>query len=188
MSDSGKYINTYIDNAISVSHDFMVQVIQLKTQLKIANDLVLEKDQVISTLTKEKDDAVTNLTKEKEQISNSLQAENERYKGEIQGETEKLRLAQEEVSKAAANARLWEDQFNAMKNKVSHIDALSNQLNEMKQTLIAKNSEVEQLKKNLEDKDLEINNLKKKDLPKKNINTKGKPKPIVPTVEETDDF
>lgn len=189
MSDSGKYINTYIDSAITMSHDFMVQILQLKTELKLINDLVQEKDQVISVLTKEKEDAVqnlikekedavTNLTQERDRISTSLQQENEKHRNEIQSESEKLRLAQEEVNKALSNARHWEDQFNAMKNKVSHIDAIGGQLNSMKQELIKKTEEVEKLKKKLEDKDS----------PKKNINTKGKNKPVEPTIEETDDF
>ena len=114
MSDQNKYINTYIDNAISISHDFMVQVVQLKTQLKISNDLVQEKDQVISAL-----------VKEKEESSSSLKTENERITTEFRSETEKLQQCRQEINNALNNARHWEDQFNAMKNKVSHIDTLT---------------------------------------------------------------
>lgn len=48
--DQNKYINTYIDIAIGQLHEFLGTNLQLKAQVKIANDLLQEKDQIISNL------------------------------------------------------------------------------------------------------------------------------------------
>jgi chromosome segregation ATPase len=53
MSDANKFINTYVDIAVGIVHDNLNIILQLKTQLKLANDLTLEKDQVISNLESE---------------------------------------------------------------------------------------------------------------------------------------
>ena len=53
MSDANKFINTYVDIAVGIVHENLNSILQFKTQLKLANDLVLEKDQVISGLEKE---------------------------------------------------------------------------------------------------------------------------------------
>jgi chromosome segregation ATPase len=45
-----KYINTYIDVAIGTIHEYLATNIQLKTQTKLANDLVAEKDKIIASL------------------------------------------------------------------------------------------------------------------------------------------
>lgn len=54
MSDA-QYINTYLDFAVGAAHDYLNIVIQLKTQLKIANDILLVKDQTITELTEQKE-------------------------------------------------------------------------------------------------------------------------------------
>lgn len=113
MSDSQqKYINTYIEHAIGMLHEYVNMVVQLKTQLKIVNDLIKEKDEVIS----------------------SLQEQNESNKH-----------SSEEVEKANANARSWEEQFNAMKGKVSILDTLTNQFNDAKKMVLEKNQEIQRL-------------------------------------------
>lgn len=48
--DQNKYINTYIDIAVSQLHEYLNTSLQLKTQAKLANDLIQEKDQVIGSL------------------------------------------------------------------------------------------------------------------------------------------
>ena len=51
MSDLTKFMNTYVDHAVGMLHENIATILQLKTQLKIANDLVAEKDAVIGSLT-----------------------------------------------------------------------------------------------------------------------------------------
>lgn len=51
MSDQQTaYINTYIDFAVDTAHSYLNEVLQLKTQLKMSNDLVKQRDQVIAEL------------------------------------------------------------------------------------------------------------------------------------------
>jgi hypothetical protein len=50
MSESNAYVNAYIDSAIGLIHEKINVVLQLKTQLKMANDIVAEKDSIIGSL------------------------------------------------------------------------------------------------------------------------------------------
>jgi chromosome segregation ATPase len=182
--DQQKYINTYVDKSVGMLHEYVSIILQLRTQLHIANDLIKEKDQVIS-----------DLQEKAQQFNNDAQ----------------------ELDTAKNNARSWEDQYNAMKNKLSHMDTLTNQINEMKQALISKNTEADNLKRESDGFKHEADNLKieignlKRDIeskqkqidepnipapaPKKAINSKSTIKPVSmkkveepPKVETDDDF
>ena len=48
--DQNKYINTYIDIIVGQLHELLNSNLQLKTQIKLANDLIQEKDQIIGNL------------------------------------------------------------------------------------------------------------------------------------------
>lgn len=141
MSDS-KFFNTYIDVIIGTLHEQLNTVLQLKTQQKITNDLIREKDEVIASLQQQ----IQSLSESDES--------NRSAKDSLSAEMESLRN----------NAKIWEDSYNGMKNKISHMDTLTNQLNQFKQDLIAKNNEIESVKgqfiKDLEKKNDEINHLK----------------------------
>ena len=50
MSDNNKYVNLYIENTLGLVHQYLNDILQLKTQNKILTDLVSEKDQVIEAL------------------------------------------------------------------------------------------------------------------------------------------
>lgn len=50
MSDTNAYVNAYIDNAVGMIHENINVVLQLKTQVKMANDIIREKDGVIGSL------------------------------------------------------------------------------------------------------------------------------------------
>lgn len=144
--DQQKYINTYVDKSIGMLHEYVNMVIQLRTQLHIANDLIQEKDQVIS----------------------SLQEDNDKNKAE-----------EDKINAALASAKGWEDNYNAMKNKVGHMDTLTAQLNETKNMLLAKTQEVNSLR-------AEIEQLRNPRI-KKAINTKKEKSVDLPR-KETDDF
>ena len=167
--DQQKYINTYVDKSVGMLHEYVSMVLQLRTQLHIANDLIKEKDQIIS----------------------SLQEVNDKNKSD-----------ENDLSQARQSAANWENQYNAMKNKVSHMDTFANQINEMKQALLSKSDEVDDLRRDNELKNEELTSLKKEvselrkllpkeTVPKKVINTKSKIKPLIiesEKTEETDDF
>lgn len=155
MSDQNKYINAYVDHAVGMLHENLTTVLQLKSQLRVANELVVEKEKTISSLQSELDQSKSSLT---------------------------------DKNSAIQNAQKWEADYNAMKNKVSHMDTLLHQMNDMKKTIIDKdasyNSMViakdETYKKIIAEKDAEIELLKTKIASlqslKKTINRK---KPIV---------
>jgi predicted RNase H-like nuclease (RuvC/YqgF family) len=50
MSDANMFMNTYVDHAIGMIHENINVVLQLKTQLKMANELLSEKDAAIGSL------------------------------------------------------------------------------------------------------------------------------------------
>jgi len=51
MDEQTKYVNAYIENAVGIAHENLNTILQLKTQLKVSNDLVSEKDNQIIGLT-----------------------------------------------------------------------------------------------------------------------------------------
>lgn len=53
MSDANKYINTYVDHAVGMLHEYVNTILQLRTQLKLSNDLNGEKDAIIGRLGQE---------------------------------------------------------------------------------------------------------------------------------------
>jgi chromosome segregation ATPase len=50
MSDTNAFVNAYIDHAVGMIHENVSAILQLKAQLKIANDLIAEKDAAIGSL------------------------------------------------------------------------------------------------------------------------------------------
>lgn len=80
MSDQSKYINAFVDTCISTMTEQMQNLIQAKAQLKVANDIVTDRDNYIKVLQEEivrlnkennsKDDAVSRaITYENENIA-----------------------------------------------------------------------------------------------------------------------
>ena len=128
MSDSGAFINNYIDVIVGTIHEQLNTIFQLKTQIKMTDSLVREKDEAINILQKD--------------IEAIKQSNEQNYdeKNSLNSEIEGLRN----------NAKIWEESYNAMKNKVSHMDTLSNQLNDFKQQLLVKNNEIDRLNKELD--------------------------------------
>lgn len=117
MSDANKYVNTYIDIAVGYIHRYVTDEIKLKTDIKVANDLIAEKNEIIGSL--------------QEKLNKNI----------IDGK---------EIEKLKANVDSWENQYNAMKNKASHIDTMANQLTAMKKLLQEKDGEIIKLKQEIE--------------------------------------
>lgn len=78
---------------------------------------------ILSDLVSEKDQIINNLTKNLEDSKNINQ----------------------DMETHRRNATSWEQQYNAMKNKASHIDALSNQVNDMKRIIQEKDEIIQKL-------------------------------------------
>jgi SMC interacting uncharacterized protein involved in chromosome segregation len=116
MSDANKFVNTYIDIAVNTIHRYVTDELKLKTEVKLANDLIQEKNGIISGL---------------------------------QEKLNKNNISESEIAKFKANSDAWENQYNAMKNKVSHMDTITNQLVEMKKIIQEKDNEISRLKTDL---------------------------------------
>lgn len=104
MSDTN-YMNAYVNLVMETVHTNLNDILQLKTQTKLLNDLVLEKDQVISSLNQQLEESRVNQTD-----NDALQAEMQRLRD---------------------NAATWETQYNNMYGKVSHMDTLVKQFNDL---------------------------------------------------------
>lgn len=59
MSDQSKFVNVYIENSIALIHDYLSQILQLKTQNRLANDHITEQDSIIGQLTSDLQSART---------------------------------------------------------------------------------------------------------------------------------
>lgn len=112
MSDQNRYINAYIDHAVGMLHENLTVILQTKSQLRVANDLVAEKDKIV----------------------NSLQAELEQFK---------TNNADKDL--AIKNAQKLEADYNALKSKLSHMDTLLQQMNDMKKTIVSKTDELNRI-------------------------------------------
>jgi chromosome segregation ATPase len=152
MSDTNvNYMNAYVDLTMETVHSYLNEILQLKTQLKLLNGLVLDKDQVISSL-QQQVDTLSDERGNREQIEAELQ----KVRDESNGEIQKLR----------ENAATWEFQFNSMKEKVSHMDTLINQHNDLQKEFVIKTNELEhvstvlaELKPKLDESNRQVENL-----------------------------
>lgn len=137
MSDS-KFINTYIDVIIGTLHEYLNSNLQLKTQVKVANDLILEKDGVISSLSQQIEE-IKNSTSNAENATAALQAE---------------------MNKLSADAKLWQDSYHASQNKLSHMDTLTKQVSEMKNEIITRDNNIQNLNNEIQELKNQIEELK----------------------------
>jgi chromosome segregation ATPase len=140
MSDTQtKYVNAYIDTAVGTIHEYLATTLQLKTQVKVSNELIREKDELIASL---------------------------------RNQVEDNKKADFEYNKAKDDARKWEEQFNAMRNKVSHMDSLISQITEMKRIINEKDETISNLNKRIEEvinQPANINRKKQKATPKAEV-------------------
>lgn len=183
--DQQKYINTYVDKSVGMLHEYVSMILQLRTQLHIANDLIKEKDQVISDL-QEINDKTKFDESELSKAKQSAQAWEDQYNV---------------MKNKAAHIDTFSNQINEMKQalllKTAEHDEYKRKFEDTERALISKESELHILKNEIiELKKLLPKESKKEtiqnDEPKKVINTKSKTKPVVieseKPPEETDDF
>jgi DNA repair exonuclease SbcCD ATPase subunit len=141
MSDQSTYINTYIDYAIETIQSLVKETLQLKTQLKISNGIIAQKEQVIASFNENKKNFETDI---------------------------------DELNASRNNARRWEEQYNAMSQKVSHMDTITAQFNTIKKDYIRKEVECDTLQKEVSKLKEELKLMKKTKsvAGKKDINNK----------------
>jgi DNA repair exonuclease SbcCD ATPase subunit len=69
--DQNRYINAYLDTLVGQIYEYTINSLQLKTQLKLANELISEKDQLIGQLQSQLDNVQNNdsdVQKAKDQV------------------------------------------------------------------------------------------------------------------------
>ena len=184
MSDQNKYINTYIDIALGTVHDYLNTLLQTKTELRIANDLVSERDQVISALQTELEQEKSYHTELDDARSNAAKWENE----------------VNNLKNSVANFDTLTNQYNTLKQAIIDRDHENSRLkveNEQLKERVKELSKYEKIAKKEEKKSA----VSPVAVPKKDINKEipsvektplsmPTPKPVTVTnkVEETDDF
>jgi uncharacterized coiled-coil DUF342 family protein len=141
MSDPQKYINAYVDHAMGMIHEQVSTILQLKTQLRLATEIVPEKDALIA----------------------SLQEQLDECKNTASG-----------LTKSVEEADTIKASYEAIKNKVSHMDALTSQMNEVKNALLTKNNEYDTMIGQLSEKEAEIVKLTQLIPPPKKVINKKK--------------
>lgn len=149
MTDANKYINAYIDTCIALISDLNIKHIQVQAQLKVASELVKERDETIAAITAELESARNTNTERQKQID---------------------------------SAKIWEDSYNAMKNKLSHMDTLMAQLGQMKLQLSEKDAEINSLQKQL----IEKSTINKR--PRKEKQVEEQVSEATPVIETVNDF
>jgi ribosomal protein L29 len=142
---SEKYFNAYVDSAVGIIHENLSLILQLKAQLKVANDLLAEKDGFITSQISERDKTIDSLSNE---LTN-------------------LRTQSVDVEEVKKNAKFWEDSYHAMNNKVAHMETLTKQYNELKTQFFTVSEELRVANLKVE----ELENANK--APKKVLNTKN---------------
>lgn len=154
---SEKYFNAYVDAAVGAIHEYLSVNLHLKAQMKVANDIIAEKDGIIT----EKDNTISNL----------------------QNEVLALQNQSSDNDSIRENARRWEDSHRIMAEKVSHMETLLKQYNELKVQYLEKCDEIEKLKETLSAKPKEkVEN----NLPEKVINNKNSSKSVKSKIEKPD--
>ena len=151
MSDPNKFINTYIDTTIATLHEYVGSSLQLKTQLKLANDLLVERDATITQLTSEKDAAVSRLTSEIENINSNF--------SNTQDNTETMKAA---LLSCQDKLKIAEESHSAISSKVSHMDTLLKQLTDMKTEIRTRDTQISSLNTDLVAKDTQISSCNEK--------------------------
>lgn len=140
MSDPNKFINTYIDTTIATLHEYVGSSIQLKTQLKMANDLLVERDATVAQLTEKIESINNNFT--------TNQNDTESVKEALLSCQDKLKIA--------------EESHTAISSKVSHMDTLLKQLSDMKNEIKTRDDQIASLNTDLATKDAQISSYSEK--------------------------
>lgn len=105
--DNGKFVNAYIETASAIAHEYLNNVIQLRSQLKIAEDMVVEKDAQINSLSQQ-----LTLATETNELNNKLLSE-----------LEELKAQNYSLSNKASQVDTFAKQISEMKKMVISKDA-----------------------------------------------------------------
>jgi predicted RNase H-like nuclease (RuvC/YqgF family) len=118
MNDNNKYINLYIENALGMVHQYLNEVLQLKTQNKILNDLVLEKDQVINSLQVSNDEITRMQASNKSMEEKYVNMKNKAsHVDNLLNQVNEMKLKIQEKDKKIAELEALTSKINKRRNK-----------------------------------------------------------------------
>lgn len=140
MSDQGKFINTYIDVIIGSVHEMLNTTYQVKTQLKMANEIISQKDEEIASL--------------REHIENSQRSES--------AISDTIKSNNEEINRLRSSISSLESENTALKTKQSHFDSSIQQIIEMKNEIKKRDSIILEKEKQIEELNFKLEEEKKK--------------------------
>lgn len=140
MSDQGKFINTYIDVIIGSVHEMLNTTYQVKTQLKMANDIISQKDEEIASL--------------REHIENSQRSES--------AISDTIKSNNEEINRLRSSISSLESENTTLKTKQSHFDSSIQQIIEMKNEIKKRDSIILEKEKQIEELNFKLEEEKKK--------------------------
>lgn len=161
MSEQSKFINTYIDVIIGTVHEKTNSILQLKTQLKVTNDLLSEKDEQIVRITSEKNEEIEKLKSEILRIQNNTND----YTGTIQSNLREIDSLKSQISKN-------NQEIEALRNKAAHTDSLLQQIVAMKQEIKNRDATIAQKNDIILEKEKELEELKTKEVEQKTKKSK----------------
>ena len=96
--------------------------------------------------------------KAQNKITNDLVSEKDQVIASLQADIASINKNNTDMQVLQNNAKTWEDSYNAMKNKIGHMDALTKQVIDMKKEITLRDEKI----KELEDKLVELNKKSKK--------------------------
>lgn len=167
MSDANQYINAYLEHAMGMLHDNLNNEIRIKTELKIANDLLVSKDNRI----KELEEKLSNLSDDKEELNKAI-AYAQQCEAEANGLKSKVGIVdalQKQFNDLTVELTLKKDEADRFKRDV---DSLNDEVNSLKQELDQKNKLVNSFEKQTDTLNKKLESLSKKDDKKPTNSTK----------------
>lgn len=149
MEKNDRFFNAYVDLAVGTLHQNVNTILELKTQIKLFEDLVREKDQVISNL-----DAAIGLLNQKienfEKEKGSLSKQFEETARNLTSQyDQRLSDIQSQKQRLESKIDSLEREKEASLKKSGHMATFENQIKTMKREILEKNAEIESLKKSL---------------------------------------
>lgn len=165
MSDTNTYINVYIDHAMGMIHEQINTILQLKTNLKVATDLIKQKDEIIATF----DNQIKNV----ENSNNELNKSREDY-SRLEQECNALR-------NKASNFDSLANQFNELKHELTK---KIQECGSLQQEIFNRDNDINQLRLEIE----EVKNPQVDTINNKVVKNPKKTKVETNKLEEDDDF
>lgn len=105
--DQTKYVNSYIETLMATLQEYIVSQIQLKSQVKVLNETITEKDQVINDMT--------------QRINNNTSIESEYHKAIKRNQS--LENENNELKNKTSHMDLLAQQLNSFKSTIIEKDA-----------------------------------------------------------------